>query len=110
MTRIRLIAALGIGTAFAALAAAPAIAQNNPPPGAPGTDEQQAAAANQAQQAEDPSGSDAGIVVTARRRAETLLNVPIAVTAFTGAQLENQGARDITEIADTTPNVTLEVS
>ena len=50
------------------------------------------------------------IVVTARRRNEALLDVPIAVTTYSGAELDRQGAVDITDIADTTPNVTLEVS
>ena len=36
--------------------------------------------------------------------------MPIAVTAYSGEQLENQGALDITDISDTTPNVTLETS
>ena len=54
--------------------------------------------------------SDQTIVVTARRRNEVLLDVPIAVTAYSGEQLNRQGALDITDIADTTPNVTLEVS
>ena len=36
--------------------------------------------------------------------------MPIAVTAYSGEQLERQGAIDITDIGDTTPNVTLEVS
>jgi len=49
-------------------------------------------------------------VVTARRRNELLLDVPVAVTAYSGEQLDRQGALDITDIADTTPNVTLEVS
>jgi len=85
-----------IGTAIAAFAAAtPAAAQDN---------------------AQPPAASDAGdvdngeIIVTARRRQESLLNVPIAVTAYTGEQLENQGAIDITDISATTPNVNLEVS
>src|SRR6185369_15917874 len=56
------------------------------------------------------TGSDQQIVVTARRRNELLLNVPVAVTAYSGEQLNRQGALDITDIADTTPNVTLEVS
>src|SRR3546814_19285881 len=34
----------------------------------------------------------------------------LAITAFTGAQLEKQGAIDITEVAQSTPNVTLEPS
>ncbi len=49
-------------------------------------------------------------MVTARRRDEALLDVPIAVTAFSGRQLERQGAVDITDVGDTTPNVTLEAS
>lgn len=65
-----------------------------------------------AQQVEPPAGvSDLGdITVTARRREESLLDVPIAITSFSGATLERTGAIDITEISDVTPNVTLEVS
>ena len=60
---------------------------------------------------DDAAETDTGeIVVTARRRAESLQDVPIAVTAFSGAQLEREGAIDITDIGDTTPNVTIEVS
>jgi len=61
-------------------------------------------------QAQPAAGSDQQIVVTARRRNELLLDVPVAVTAYSGEQLDRQGALDITDIADTTPNVTLEVS
>ncbi|RZV50367.1 MAG: TonB-dependent receptor, partial [Sphingomonadaceae bacterium] len=50
------------------------------------------------------------IVITARRRAETLQDVPLSVTAYSGPQLEREAALDITDIADTTPNVTLEAS
>ncbi len=50
------------------------------------------------------------IVVTARRREESLQDVPIAISAFSGAALERQGALDITEISQAAPNVTLEVS
>ena len=48
--------------------------------------------------------------MTARRRAESLKDVPIAVTAVTGAQLEKAGAIDITDVAQSTPNVTVEVA
>jgi iron complex outermembrane recepter protein len=50
------------------------------------------------------------IVVTARRREENLIDVPIAISAISGAQLERTGAIDITDVSNTTPNVTLEVS
>lgn len=56
------------------------------------------------------TGSDQQIVVTARRRNELLLNVPVAVSAYSGEQLDRQGALTITDVAKTTPNVTLKVS
>ena len=61
---------------------------------------------------EDGASTDDGdeIVVTARRRDERLIDVPIAVTAYSGEALEKAGAIDITEIGQTTPNTTLEVS
>src|SRR5688572_12667147 len=70
--------------------------------------EQVAAEANQAEAA-DTEGTNE-IVVTARRRNEILQDVPVAVTAYSGEQLEAEGALDITDIGDTTPNVTLEAS
>ena len=50
------------------------------------------------------------IVVTARRREERLIDVPVAITAYSGEALEKAGAIDITDIGQTTPNTTLEVS
>lgn len=50
------------------------------------------------------------ITVTARRREESLQDVPIAVTAITGAALERSGAADIGELAQVVPSVTLEPS
>tara|TARA_R110001606_G_scaffold78971_2_gene182405 strand:- start:702 stop:3029 length:2328 start_codon:yes stop_codon:yes gene_type:complete len=67
------------------------------------------AAPVQAQQAGDAVTSDV-ITVTARRREESLQDVPLAVTAYSGDQLEAMGAVDILAIAETTPNVTLEAS
>ena len=56
-------------------------------------------------------GSDDGfIVVTARRREERLIDVPIAITSYSAEKLEQQGAADITDIGLTTPNTTLESS
>jgi iron complex outermembrane receptor protein len=74
---------------------------------------QEAAASAQAadaQAVETAATPDGEIVVTARRRTESLINVPIAVTAYSGEQLDRQGALDISDIGDTTPNVTLETS
>lgn len=50
------------------------------------------------------------IQVTARRRSESLQDVPIAVTAFSADALAMRGATDITEIAQVAPSVTLEPS
>ena len=58
--------------------------------------------------ASDASGGD--IIVTARRRDERLIDVPIAVTAISGAALEARGALDITDVQSVAPNVTLETS
>ena len=93
-----------LGTvAAAALATTPAAAQQNP-------DTKPTTQNNQQTQATAATASDEIIIVSSRRRNELLLDVPIAVTAYSGEQLDRQGALDITDVADTTPNVTLEVS
>ena len=68
------------------------------------------AAAQTATTASDESEGGDVIIVTARRREENLLDVPIAVSAFSGESLEMRGALDITEIGNITPNTTLETS
>jgi iron complex outermembrane receptor protein len=50
------------------------------------------------------------IIVSARRRDESLLEVPIAVTTFSGDALIAQGAQDITALQRQTPNLTLQVA
>ncbi len=45
------------------------------------------------------------VVVTARRREENLQDVPIAVTAFTPAALQQKGITDRTSLADNTPSL-----
>lgn len=102
--RVTFVRAALFGTvAAAALVSTPALAQEN-------EDTNPATANNQQTQDAAPTASDQQIVVTARRRSEVLLKVPIAVTAYSGEQLDREGALTITDIADTTPNVTLEVS
>ncbi|MFC7536298.1 TonB-dependent receptor [Sphingomonas sp. GCM10030256] len=92
--------------AAAALAAMPAVAQD----ATARATTQEPGSADAQTAAEPAAASDTDIVVTARRREETLQDVPIAVTAYSGEQLERQGSLDITDIGDTTPNVTLEPS
>ncbi|MEP5764001.1 MAG: TonB-dependent receptor [Halieaceae bacterium] len=53
------------------------------------------------------SGTIEEVVVTARKRNENLQDVPMAVSAFTGDQLQNLQVDDITEVARMTPNVTM---
>ncbi len=60
--------------------------------------------------AEDASANGGEIVVTARRREETLQDVPIAVSAFSGEMLAEQGAPDITALQQQTPNLTLQIA
>ena len=84
----------------AALATAPAYAQTTEtPPEAP---------ADSASVVADQGDGD--IVVTARRRAESVIDVPIAMSVVTGDQLTRTGAVDITALQDKTPNLTLQIA
>ena len=62
----------------------------------------------------DPAAStaedDGTIIVTARRREERLIDVPLSVTALSGDALIQQGIQDLTQIGQQVPNITLEVS
>ena len=50
------------------------------------------------------------IVTTARRREESLHEVPLAISVMSGDDLERIGAADIIAVGQSSPNVTLEVS
>ena len=99
MTTLRrtMFAAFALTTALAGL---PAAAQDTTPTPTQDVSGDQAVS----------SVADGDIIVTARRREETLLDVPIAISAFSGATLESRGAIDVTDLSNITPNVTLEVS
>lgn len=56
-------------------------------------------------QAQDPDSSSGEIVVTAQRRAERLVDVPITVTTLSGDQLSTANARDLVDIAKVTPSL-----
>lgn len=59
-------------------------------------------------QPEADEGASSGveeITVTARRRAESLQDTPIAISAVTGDGLQERGIDNVTQIGDFTPNV-----
>jgi iron complex outermembrane receptor protein len=60
--------------------------------------------------AQDGVTSDDDIVVTARRREESLQDVPVSVTALSADTLDAAGAQDLTALSQLTPNITLENS
>ena len=108
MRRIDFARAMLLSSAFTlAGIGSQAAAQDAPPP--PETEVAAPEAAATAEETDAEAGSES-ITVTARRRDERLQDVPIAVTAYSGAQLQREGATDITDIGDTTPNVTIESS
>ena len=96
---------LMLGASASALLATPAIAQTAP------TEAPQSAAAESAPDTSaTPPEENGDIVVTARRRAETLQSVPIAVTAFNADKLDKIGAIDLTDLQNVTPNTTLKTA
>ncbi|MES3082813.1 TonB-dependent receptor [Sphingomonas faeni] len=54
-----------------------------------------------------PQTGDQDIVVTARKRAETLLDVPIAATAISGNTLTERGINSVREAAALTPGLNI---
>ncbi|MFC0170671.1 TonB-dependent receptor [Pseudoduganella danionis] len=74
-----------------------------------------AAAAAAADVAADPVAAAAAnepdkVIVTARRRAELIQDVPGSVTAISGTALEKSGIPDLIGLADALPNTTLKTS
>ena len=60
--------------------------------------------------AQDEVAALGDIIVTARKREESLQDVPISVTAVSGEKLEEMGVPDVVAIGQSMPNVTLEAS
>ena len=85
------------GVASLALIATPAFAQD-------------AASVGDEPAAQDHTAGDGDIVVTARRREESLIDVPISMSVLSGDTLAKNGAIDITAIQDKTPNLTLQIA
>ncbi len=60
--------------------------------------------------AQDGVSEEEELIVTARRREESLQDVPIAITVQTAEQLDQRGASDITVLQQTSPNSTVQVA
>ncbi len=88
------------GVAALGFAASPAHAQ------ATGSDAADAAAKSTV--ADTSAAND--IVVTARRRGEASLDVPVVVSAFSGEQLEQRGVSSIGDIAKLVPQLSVETN
>ncbi|KTE20327.1 MULTISPECIES: TonB-dependent receptor [unclassified Sphingopyxis] len=67
----------------------------------------QAAAAEAADTADAADSRDTEIVVTAQKRAQSLQDVPIAITALDEKQLEMRGIRTIEDLQYSTPGLTM---
>src|SRR5258708_4451067 len=95
--------ALIAGAALAiATFAAPGFAQTATSPGT--------AAQNAGEATDTSSGALQEIVVTARKREERLIDVPVAVTAVTAATISQYQATHLSEIRNLAPGVSLERS
>ncbi|THD36797.1 MAG: TonB-dependent receptor [Sphingomonas sp.] len=95
MKKFELLAA----SAIALLAANPALAQTTPPPGQPAT------TGTPTPQADDDN-QIGDIVITAQRQSESLQSVPIAVSAFSAANLKEQQINTTSDLQLTLPNIT----
>ena len=62
-----------------------------------------------AQESADERGLEE-IIVTARRTSENLQSVPVSITTFSGADLQQQNARSVSDIAALTPGLQVNTS
>ena len=110
-TAIGLVLSSGAVAAQTSAQAAPANERlNTPGPlpigDAPGNDQQ--ADATSGTSVPDGAQSQSGIqdiIVTARRREESLQSAPVTITAFTGAELRAKGINDVNRLIQATPGV-----
>lgn len=65
-----------------------------------------AAPASETAEAERAAPMDGDIIVTARRRSESLQSVPVAVTAVSGEDLKDKGIANALDLAKITPSLT----
>ena len=48
------------------------------------------------------------VIVTAQKREQSLQDVPISVTAFSGAALQESGIKDVFDLQSNTPGLTID--
>lgn len=58
--------------------------------------------------AQEGAGALEEVMVTARRRTESLQDVPVSVTTFSGSDIENIGITDVSHISELTPNLVIQ--
>ena len=105
MSRSSKLALLGCAALVAAVGTS-ASAQDAPPSNSQPPLSQQSVARPPAPEPAN-AGSVTEVVVTARRTAENLQRVPVAISAFSGRQLDNIGATDATSLQGLVPNLNI---
>jgi iron complex outermembrane recepter protein len=94
MRHVRLPLSLAISSALMLFAVMPAMAQD-------------AAAKDDEKESERAPSELSSITVSARKREETLQEVPVAVTAFNEVALQNNNVRDLSDLDAQVPNLTI---
>jgi len=84
---------LAAGSMLALISASPAFAQGNTAP---------------PKQGASPNNQEAGIVVTAQLREQRQIDVPFALTAYTGRQLDQLGVQEFEDLARYTPGLSIQ--
>lgn len=69
-----------------------------------------AAAQDQDQSASDDTSVMEEIIVTSRRRSESLQNVPISISALSAADMQEKGITNVEDVGEFVPNLTLTTS
>ena len=101
--RLAIAVAFAIGT-IGVISASPAFAQTTPP-AKEQTEAEKAKASEKKAEADASSTGLESIVVTAQRREERAQTVPIAMSAFTGAELERRNITNALSLTQYVPNL-----
>ena len=102
-SKLRLVRVLSLGTSVLGFTTATHAAAQVMPSAAP-VDQVPAPPALPPASTNDLGSQD--IIVTAQKRSQTLSDVPVSVTALTGAQLVSKGINDVQDLVKVTPGLT----